>query len=124
MNKVECVLGFAVIALILSLVALAVDRVASDCVPDGTGVVIQKIYEPATHTTGVGFIHDGKTNQPVVTSNSTAERWVVLVQKGSDTFSASVNASDWGKMKEGEFVNVLKREGFIFSFGRTIEAIK
>lgn len=124
MNKIECVSGFVIIALIVSLVAFAVDRVASDCVPDGTGVVIQKIYAPAAHSTSVGFIHSGKTSQPVVTNNSTPERWVVLVQSGSDTFSANITASDWGKLKEGEFVNVLKREGFIFSFGRTIEVLE
>lgn len=119
MSKIEWLVVVAIVLILAMLIAPAIDRVAGDRVSVGGGVVLGKSYVPATHSTGVGYAY-GRGGGPVVVSNSSREKWVVIVRHEGETFSLDVDADTWASVQEGSEVEVFEIRGAISNWGKTI----
>lgn len=121
MTKEEVGILLCIFLFVGVLVGTMIDRATADPVAVGSGVVIDKIYTPATHSTGTGMVFGGKSGaRPVMTSTSTSEKWILLVQFDGTTFSDDCSPGIWGKYNKGDACEVVELNGSMFNYGRSV----
>jgi hypothetical protein len=110
-------IGLTVVALVVPLA----DRMTADYVSAGTGTVVDKVYSPATSSSGTGMVYGGKSGvKPVYTHTHSPEKWVVIVLHDGDTFSAECSAAVWGRCEKGKSCDVVRIQGKLMDYGHTI----
>lgn len=121
MTTIEWLIAATVVMPLAVLIVWAIDGITARHVSIGSGVVIEKIYTAATHSTGVGFASNVKTSGPMVTSSFSPEKWTVIVKHRNETFSADVDANTWAAIEDGDEVELLEIRGRIWTWGRIIK---
>ncbi|MFA5344740.1 MAG: hypothetical protein WC315_00465 [Candidatus Omnitrophota bacterium] len=101
-----------ILIFIVSLVGFMITDAAFSTSETTQGVVLEKVYSPATTGTGVGVAAGGKTITPVVVVTSSAEDFVVLVKCPYGTFSSHTTAGIYGSVDKGVIVTLIVNRGY------------
>lgn len=100
-----------------AVVIIALDLVFSDKVYVGEGIVIEKVYQPATNSVGVASTKDGVNT--VVTQNSSS--WVLIVKLNEETFDVEVDSHTWGNVEKQNSYPIYRREGLFLNYGYDLQ---
>lgn len=74
-----------------------------------TARVIERSYTPANYSSGFGTGITSKGHIAFMsTSDSTPEKWVLIVQTDDETFSVETDAAHWAATKPGDSVRVTR----------------
>jgi len=120
-NILASIAAVGVCLLCLFGVFSIVDMASASKITVGSGVVIDKVYSPASSGTGVGFPVGGKSTSPVVMTTYSEEEWVLIVKVGGETFSEKVDAATWGTAEKGGSLEVYRKQGMLGSYGLTVK---
>ena len=122
MTTIEWLIAATVVMPLAVLIVWVTDGVTAKHVSIGNGVVLEKIYTAATHSTGVGFASNDKTSGPMLTSSFSPEKWTFIIKHRNEIFSAEVDANTWAAIENGDEVELLEIRGKIWTWGRTVKS--
>ncbi len=103
--------SYAMALLLLGVFAIVIWIAADNWMIDWddpvTATVVSKVYQPDKSSSGVGTVvgSDGKVGT-VFVSEDDPEKWLILVQTKSDSFSVKCKPADWTRIKEGDSIQV------------------
>lgn len=97
-----------------ALCLATIDNVAASLGDAKEATVVGKVYTPRTTSYGTGLGTDSKGGTVVVsTSETTPEKWVILVNHKSKVFSVQSSPSAWATAENGNIVNIQPRLGLM-----------
>lgn len=112
-EKIICVLGWLVVAIILGLIIWGVlSAIDSMWVPveKGTGLITEMRFIPSHHTTIL--VYNGKTTTPVTTWHPDA--WKIVIERNGIKADWYVKESEYLAHKAGESVSIEFKSGRIW----------
>jgi hypothetical protein len=75
-----------------------------------TAEVIEKIYQPAKSSTGVGYGFSGGKGGggPIIVTDNQPEQWILILRVDGEVVSEKVDAETWAAAKAGEPLNLTR----------------
>jgi len=119
LTPLELLVGFAIGLMIAVLVITTVDAITAKDVPAGTCKIVERIYQPATTSAGIG-VSSGKGGGTVVTTNTSRETWLVVVDHDGEPTPVNVTSREWMRLAIGQHVELIERRGWFSRVGYRI----